>query len=126
MPENFAESIDARDWAKAFVELVRDKPEIATDEGTMIGWFANALMRGLDVGRTRAAISRGGCVMLEEEMEREKQDVLRRIDKFTEPDKMSKQDAADWLDELVAEIGYRTDALYEEMEEEEEDEEEDA
>lgn len=63
--------------------------------------------------------------MTKKEMEREKQDVLRRIDAFTEPSKMSKQDAANWLDELATELGYRTDALYEEMEEEEEDEEED-
>jgi len=41
-------SFDARDWAKAFVEHVRQIPGIATDEETMVGWFANALMRGYD------------------------------------------------------------------------------
>lgn len=46
-------SFDARDWARAFVKLVTAKPEIATDEGTMIGWFANALMRGYDEYRWR-------------------------------------------------------------------------
>lgn len=46
--DDFAQSFDARDWALAFVEAVQKKPEIATDEGTMIGWFANALMRGWD------------------------------------------------------------------------------
>jgi hypothetical protein len=44
----FMQSLDARDWAKAFCERVRKNPHIATDEGTMIGWFANALMRGHD------------------------------------------------------------------------------
>lgn len=43
-----APSFDAKDWAEAFVDLVKRKPEIATDEATMIGWFANALMRGWD------------------------------------------------------------------------------
>jgi hypothetical protein len=41
-------SFDARDWAKAFVAHVEQKPAIATDPETMTGWFANALMRGWD------------------------------------------------------------------------------
>lgn len=45
---DFTQSFDARDWAKAFVEHVEKNPSIATDEGTMISWFANALMRGYD------------------------------------------------------------------------------
>lgn len=45
---DFAQSTDARDWASAFVQMVRAHPSIATDEGTMIGWFANAIMRGYD------------------------------------------------------------------------------
>lgn len=36
-------SFDARDWAAAFCRL---NPSI--DEGLMIAWFANALMRGFD------------------------------------------------------------------------------
>lgn len=36
-------SFDAQDWAKAFCRI---HPE--ADEGDMIGWFANALMRGYD------------------------------------------------------------------------------
>lgn len=41
-------SFDARHWAEAFVALVKQKPDIATDEGTMTTWFAGALMRGYD------------------------------------------------------------------------------
>lgn len=51
-------SFDARDWAEHFVKLVREKPEIATDEGCMLGWFANALMRGFDEHAMRAAEGR--------------------------------------------------------------------
>jgi len=36
-------SFDARDWAAAFCKI---NPQM--DEGTMIAWFANALMRGYD------------------------------------------------------------------------------
>jgi hypothetical protein len=36
-------SFDARDWAEAFCKL---NPSM--DEGVMIAWFANALMRGYD------------------------------------------------------------------------------
>jgi hypothetical protein len=45
---DFTQSFDARDWARAFVEHVTAQPTIATDEGTLIAWFANALMRGWD------------------------------------------------------------------------------
>jgi hypothetical protein len=38
-------SFDARDWAKAFCKL-----NPGMDEGTMISWFASALMRGYDQG----------------------------------------------------------------------------
>jgi len=43
-------SFDARDWAEAFVERANLDPAFATDKGIMIGWFANALMRGYDEG----------------------------------------------------------------------------
>jgi len=43
MDDNFAQSFDAKDWAKAFCERFPQN-----DEGTMIGWFANAIMRGFD------------------------------------------------------------------------------
>lgn len=46
-------SFDANDWAKEFVELVKEKPTIATDEGTMLAWFASALMRGYDEHASR-------------------------------------------------------------------------
>lgn len=44
-------SFDAEVWAKEFVRHVKDNPAIATDEGCMISWFANALMRGYDEAR---------------------------------------------------------------------------
>ena len=43
-------NMDAKIWAEEFVKLVKIKPTIATDEGTMIGWFANAIMAGKDAG----------------------------------------------------------------------------
>ena len=39
-------SFDARDWAKSFCQRF---PQV--DEEVMIGWFANALMRGYDQPR---------------------------------------------------------------------------
>lgn len=35
-------------WAKEFVKMAKDKPEIATDVDTMRAWFANAIMAGYD------------------------------------------------------------------------------
>lgn len=41
-------SFDARDWAKYFMKCF---PNGEVDEGIMVGWFSNALMRGYDEGR---------------------------------------------------------------------------
>ena len=46
--DDFYKSFDAVVWAKAWLKIVSEHPEVPTDEGTMIGWFANALMRGYD------------------------------------------------------------------------------
>lgn len=48
-------SFDARDWAQAFCEIAARNGHPGIDEGWMIGWFANALMRGFDEARMRAA-----------------------------------------------------------------------
>ena len=45
---DFYGSFDARVWAKAWLEIIAEHPEVPTNEDTMIGWFANALMRGYD------------------------------------------------------------------------------
>ena len=42
------ETFDGQTWAKEFIRNVKDHPANATDEGTMIGWFANAIMVGYD------------------------------------------------------------------------------
>ena len=44
-------SFDARDWAKAFMVVYDNGAYI--DEALMVGWFANALMRGFDEERKR-------------------------------------------------------------------------
>lgn len=43
---------DAQIWAKRWLEIIAENPGIPTDEGTMIGWFANAIMAGYDQGRS--------------------------------------------------------------------------
>ena len=40
--------IDGRKWAIEFVETFANHPNIANDEATMTGWFANAIMAGWD------------------------------------------------------------------------------
>jgi hypothetical protein len=39
---------EAQVWAKEFVRIVKNNPTIPTDEGTMLAWFASALMTGYD------------------------------------------------------------------------------
>jgi len=48
------QSFDAMRWAQAFVQLHEANPSIASDAGTMVAWFANALMRGFDEATRRA------------------------------------------------------------------------
>jgi hypothetical protein len=44
---------DALVWAEEFVKIVKENPAIATDEGAMLGWFANAIMAGYDDARCK-------------------------------------------------------------------------
>ena len=41
---------DAVIWAEEFVKTVEENPTIPTDQGTMISWFANAIVAGRDAG----------------------------------------------------------------------------
>jgi hypothetical protein len=40
-------------WAAEWLKTISKTPSIATDEGTMIGWFANAIMAGYDEAERR-------------------------------------------------------------------------
>ena len=46
-------SFDARDWAKAFCKIAKEKGH-DLDEGWMVTWFASALMRGFDEHAARS------------------------------------------------------------------------
>jgi hypothetical protein len=48
-------SFDARDWAQAFCKTASNLGHEGIDEAWMVGWFANALMRGFDEAQMRAA-----------------------------------------------------------------------
>lgn len=50
---NFTDSIDAQVWAREFISRVKHAPAFASDEATMIGWFANAIMAGYDEARRK-------------------------------------------------------------------------
>ena len=58
-----AGNVDAQKWAQEWVKLMASlspaqRAEFVVDEGTMIGWFANAIMSGYDDG-VRAERKRG-------------------------------------------------------------------
>ena len=44
-------TFDAREWA---AEYLRIFPDGCADEGTMLGWFANAIMTGYDKAKAEA------------------------------------------------------------------------
>lgn len=62
-PGDFLQAIgmDSKKWTDAFMQIAPD----ATDEATMIGWFANAIMagwdRGVEHGLKCAALPDGGA-----------------------------------------------------------------
>jgi hypothetical protein len=46
---NVLTTMDARVWAKEFMRIFGRKKE-TIDEELMVGWFANAIMKGYDCG----------------------------------------------------------------------------
>ena len=48
---NLHETMDARIWTKEFMKLVKNADQI--DEGTLLGWFSNAIMTGFDHANRR-------------------------------------------------------------------------
>jgi len=52
-------NMDAQVWAKEFVERLKDPSFLADGDevGTMLGWFANAIMTGYDVGYSQGVSS---------------------------------------------------------------------
>ena len=56
--QRWPHTMDAAVWAKEFMDRylgVGHDPSMRIDEGTMIGWFANAIMAGYDTAQMRAA-----------------------------------------------------------------------
>jgi len=53
--QRFPHTMDAAVWAAEFVKL-----HPGADEGSMIGWFANAIMAGYDTAQSKAARSATG------------------------------------------------------------------
>lgn len=53
---NLSGEFDSRIWAKEWLKTIAEHPGIPTDEGTMIGWFANAIMAGFDKAKKDDAI----------------------------------------------------------------------
>ena len=48
---NFTQTMNAAVWTEEFISRVKENPDLATDEGAMLGWFANAIMAGFDEAR---------------------------------------------------------------------------
>lgn len=48
MDVNLNDTFDARIWVQEWLKTIKKHPDIPTDEGTMLGWFANAIMAGYD------------------------------------------------------------------------------
>jgi hypothetical protein len=51
--KQFPQTMDAVAWAKEWLRTIESNPTIPKDEGTMIGWFARAIMAGYDEAQRR-------------------------------------------------------------------------
>ena len=51
--QSWPHTVDARVWAKEWLETIKAHPGIEHDEAAMIGWFANAIMAGYDTAQMR-------------------------------------------------------------------------
>ena len=47
---NLNDTMDALVWTEEWMNTIAKHPEIPTDDGNMITWFANAIMAGYDKG----------------------------------------------------------------------------
>lgn len=54
-------SFDARDWAQEFCRVAKENFGLNVDEGLMIAWFANAIMRGYDERQCQIDKLRKAC-----------------------------------------------------------------
>jgi len=45
---NLPQEFDAKVWVSEWMRITKENPGIPTDEGAMLGWFANAIMAGYD------------------------------------------------------------------------------
>jgi hypothetical protein len=54
------DTTDATVWARSWIQTITKYPDIPTDEGTMIGWFANALQCGEESGRHKTEVDHFG------------------------------------------------------------------
>jgi hypothetical protein len=53
---------DAQVWARRFVQVAREIPALATDQDTMVAWFAAAIMAGYDKGTWDASEKRANAL----------------------------------------------------------------
>ena len=51
--QRWPHTVDARIWTDEWLKTIAEHPEIPSDYGTMIAWFANAIMAGYDTARLR-------------------------------------------------------------------------
>lgn len=59
-------TMDAQKWAEEWLKSIAERPEIATDEGTMIAWFASAIMAGYDTASLRLSEAENRAARAEE------------------------------------------------------------
>ena len=51
--QRWPHTMDAKKWAEEFMERFPEHGAVHPDLGTMIGWFANAIMAGYDTANAR-------------------------------------------------------------------------
>ncbi len=66
---NLHGTIDAEIWTQEWLKTIGKNPSIPTDKGTMIAWFANALMAGYDYAIYQIEAGIRDCPTTKEQLE---------------------------------------------------------
>ena len=53
--QRWPHTMDARTWAKEWLNAIAENPSIPHDYEAMLGWFANAIMAGYDTAIMRGS-----------------------------------------------------------------------
>jgi len=82
---NLCDVTDAMIWVDEWARIIKENPKIPTDQGTMLSWFANAIMAGYDHAVRQYETEPKRAEPCQEQKEVNTRPPIRYVAKFTAP-----------------------------------------